>query len=301
MNRRNIHWYKVEVFPLELNLSALLIQLQQQSILHRVTEEPSGQCLWVNDPKLAGQVRAFVQSADFETLIKNHQAPTSDLPASGKVELQDKLLQLLSLFDRYTVTLLAVFMGIVGALLVELDTSLRWLPYLTFQPLLINGDTVSFLSASEGWKAGQWWRLITPALLHFGLFHILFNGLWVWEFGRRIEFVFGSRYLLALMLVLAAFSNLVQYLSSGPSFFGGLSGVLYGLLGFLWIFNRRHPHPALTMAPGIIGFMLIWLVLGMTGTINVFIDGSIANGAHFGGLVAGMAFGFFMSRHRLKK
>ena len=68
----------------------------------------------------------------------------------------------------------------------------------------------------------------------------------------------GSLHLLLVVLVTALISNAGQYLWEGPSLFGGLSGVLYGLLGYLWVFNRLAPAPVLALPKGVIGFMLAW-------------------------------------------
>lgn len=73
--------------------------------------------------------------------------------------------------------------------------------------------------------------------------------------------------------------------------FGGMSGVVYALVGFIWIRHKIAPHPLFAVAPGIIGFMLFWLVFCMTGIVDVFIDGSVANAAHLGGLISGMLLG----------
>ncbi|HAD47374.1 MAG TPA: rhomboid family intramembrane serine protease, partial [Idiomarina sp.] len=72
-----------------------------------------------------------------------------------------------------------------------------------------------------------------------------------------------------------------QYVVSGPNF-GGLSGVVYGLLGFCWLysFGRRTP---LWLPPGLIVFMVGWLILGYTGVLWV----NIANEAHLAGLLSG--------------
>ena len=48
---------------------------------------------------------------------------------------------------------------------------------------------------AEGLADGGWWRLVTPMLLHFSWLHITFNLLWVWEVGRRIEYMHGWRWL----------------------------------------------------------------------------------------------------------
>jgi GlpG protein len=38
--------------------------------------------------------------------------------------------------------------------------------------------------------------------------------------------------------------------------------------------------------------MLFWLVLCMTGAVDYFISGSVANAAHIGGLIAGGVYAF---------
>nr|WP_279537119.1 rhomboid family intramembrane serine protease [Aestuariicella hydrocarbonica] len=188
----------------------------------------------------------------------------------------------------YPVTLLCILLGILGAICVHYDHQLTLVSLLTFQPIYIVGEHVGLGTVTEGLSQGQYWRLFTPVFLHFGLFHILFNGLWIWEFGRRIELGLGSAILSGLIITIGLASNLAQYWWGGASLFGGLSGVLYGLMGFLWIYNKFRPHPVFALQPGIIGFMIGWMVLGMTGAVDFFMDGSIANAAHFGGLMAGI-------------
>ena len=94
-------------------------------------------------------------------------------------------------------------------------------------------------------------------------------------------------------------SNVGQYLWSGPSLFGGMSGVIFGLLGYIWIRHTLAPHPALELPRGIIALMIGWLVVGMTGVIDLFLQGNIANAAHLGGLLVGMVSGaIFGLAHR---
>lgn len=138
----------------------------------------------------------------------------------------------------------------------------------------------------------QYWRLITPIFLHFGLVHLVFNSLWLSMLGSRIEQLNGSLHLILLVVCSGVVSNMAQYVWSGSVYFGGMSGVVYALLGYIWIKHKLMPHPALQLPPGIIGFMLGWLVVCMTGILDVLLGVGIANAAHLGGLVIGMLLGF---------
>lgn len=135
-------------------------------------------------------------------------------------------------------------------------------------------------------REGQVWRLITPIFMHdpHNFLHILFNMLWLRSLGTAIELRRGSKYLLALVLVIGVVSNLAQYFWEGPAFFG-MSGVVYGLFGYVWVKSHLDPRSGFFMHPSNVAIMLIWLVLGFTNIMP------IANGAHAAGLVAGMVWG----------
>lgn len=140
--------------------------------------------------------------------------------------------------------------------------------------------------------SGQYWRLITPIFLHFGLVHLVFNSLWLSMLGSRIEQLNGSLHLILLVVLSGIVSNMAQYFWTGSFYFGGMSGVVYALLGYIWIKSKLVPHPELQLPPGIVGFMLGWLVVCMTGVLDVLLGVGIANAAHLGGLVIGMVLGF---------
>jgi len=73
---------------------------------------------------------------------------------------------------------------------------------------------------------------------------------------------------------------------SGPSF-GGMSGVVYGFLGYAWIKGKIEPRMGLALHQQTVIIMGAWLLLGIVGVL-----GSIANGAHVFGLIAGIVLGF---------
>ncbi|MEA3588351.1 rhomboid family intramembrane serine protease [Pseudidiomarina sp. 1APP75-27a] len=132
----------------------------------------------------------------------------------------------------------------------------------------------------------QPWRFLTPTLLHFSVLHFLFNVFWWWYLGGRFERGYGSLYLLIALVACAVFSNVMQFMVSGP-YFGGLSGVVYGLFGIAVVVAWQRPAHPLFLPIGLIGFMLVWLLLGYTDLLWV----NVANTAHSAGLIAGLVLG----------
>ncbi len=76
------------------------------------------------------------------------------------------------------------------------------------------------------------WRLVTPIFLHFGMMHILFNMIMLWQLGIPVERAIGSLRYALLVLAIAIPSNFSEYLwdlhllNEGIRQFGGMSGVL---------------------------------------------------------------------------
>jgi GlpG protein len=125
-------------------------------------------------------------------------------------------------------------------------------------------------------------RLLGPALFHFSWLHIVFNTMWWWQLGGSVERILGKGALINLFLITALFSNLGQFIVTGPNF-GGLSGVVYGLVGYVWWYGWLAPEKGLMISKPIIGFLLFWLVLGYVDVLPV----NMANTAHLLGLVSG--------------
>jgi len=150
-------------------------------------------------------------------------------------------------------------------------------------------------------QSGQIWRLVTPAFIHFGLFHIVFNMLWTWELGRLIEWRQGGVLLSVIVLVMATVSNLAQYVVSGP-LFGGMSGVVYGLFGYIWLQGITNPKFAVKMNPAVVKLLLAWFVICWTGILEMVFGIAIANTAHTAGLLSGIALSLLVSGvYRLQK
>jgi len=144
-------------------------------------------------------------------------------------------------------------------------------------------------------KHGQIWRLVTPAFLHFGFLHVLFNLLWWKDLGTLVERKHSKYYLLAMFLVIAISSNVGQYFVAGPRF-GGMSGVVYGMLGYLWFRGKFDPTFGLELNPMVIQMMMLWFILCFTGAF-----GPIANTAHAVGLGVGALWGYTAAMISMRK
>ncbi len=186
---------------------------------------------------------------------------------------------------RVPATLVILACGLAG-FLVYLGGFEELLARLTFTDFRIRGQHIVFISAP-----GEYWRFLTPIFLHFGWLHIVFNSLWTWELGGKLELTLGPWVLALLVVVIGVGSNSVQYYYGGPSLFGGLSGVVFGLLGFNLVYGRLQRVPLLALSNGLVIFMIGWLVFCMIGPTEALGFGSIANAAHLSGLVLGCLFG----------
>ncbi len=144
---------------------------------------------------------------------------------------------------------------------------------------------------------GEVWRLVTPIFLHFGLVHLLFNMTMLWQLGATVEARRGMWRYLAFVLACAVASNLAQYAVGGTHWengplihssplFGGMSGVLYGLFGYIWMKSRYEPALGLSLSPQLVVWMIVWLFVCITGVV-----GPVANFAHFAGLIVGVIIG----------
>jgi len=135
------------------------------------------------------------------------------------------------------------------------------------------------------------WRWFTPAFLHFSLMHILFNVMWWWYLGGPVEKRLGSGKLFTIALISALLSGWGQSIFSGI-YFGGLSGVVYALMGYVWLTGELKPESQLSLPRGLMVFAIAWLVLGYFNVMGL----AIANAAHVFGLVVGLIMAFCDTR-----
>ena len=134
--------------------------------------------------------------------------------------------------------------------------------YLTFLKADIANGFLSFSSFEKTYFIDyEFWRLISPIFIHFSVAHLAFNSLWVYILGTRIENLEGFKKLILLIIFSGSLSNFAESAASGAIIFGGLSGCVYGLLGYCYI-KEFIQKDFLLNAPAIYIFMIVWLALG---------------------------------------
>jgi GlpG protein len=270
----------------DIDLGPFSIYLRQKGINHRINEAGEQQELWVvndaDEPVVRDGYEAL-QRGDIQFEVIRPAVQRSSVAQ----RLVDTIWQVpvTMLFIIVTGLLFPVTLGIENG---EVGDGFRLLNFVTFD---LVGDRVYFNDLSVTIASGEFWRLLTPMFLHFGVLHIVFNMLWFWEIGRRIEVVNSGLLLLTLVLVSSLGSNLLQYYMTGPGFFGGMSGVVFGLLGYGLVWSRLIPSRDIGLPSAIYVFMLGFLIIGFSGVFDMLGLGNLANWAHLGGLIAGASVG----------
>lgn len=260
--------------PLSEDLTDFTAILWQHRIGHRVIVHNNMQLILVEqgiEPQIIKQLYLlWNQGEDISSLMP---------PANTGIK-QGFFLQI----QRAWFSSCLIAISIFFAFLTELGNNSSLLQYFT----IINPN--GRLELLDSLRSIEIWRLITPIFLHFSMPHLIFNALWVWVIGSKIEYARGRTILVCLVLFAAIVSNLAQYISSGP-LFGGLSGVVFALISYAWLLDFSGYTPKIGMPSALIWVMLLWLVAGYIGLLTAVGFGNIANTAHLAGLLSGFAFG----------
>jgi rhomboid protease GluP len=137
--------------------------------------------------------------------------------------------------------------------------------------------------------AGQYWRLITPVLLHGSLIHIGFNLYALYVIGPGVEKYYGHWRFLALYLLGGLAGNVASFILSKPNIESiGASTAIFGLLAAQGIFiyhNRKlYGQRSRALLSNIIMIAVVNLILGVS------LSSVIDNWGHLGGLVGGLLF-----------
>ncbi len=136
--------------------------------------------------------------------------------------------------------------------------------------------------------AGEWWRLLSVGLVHYSLWHLVMNMMSLINLGRFLELQYGSGKFLFVLVLSTIGGSLFLFASKGNTIAVGLSGGLYGLLGFMLLVlaksgSLKHPVFRLYMFRTIMVNLMINLLPG------------IAYMAHLGGFLTGVLCALILS------
>lgn len=130
-------------------------------------------------------------------------------------------------------------------------------------------------------RAGDYYRLITYAFLHIGIFHLLCNMYSLYIIGSQIENFYGKVKFIIIYLVSAACGGLLS-ISTNSTLSAGASGAIFGLFGSLLYFGYHYRvYLGSVMKSQVIPLIIFNLLLG-------FMLPNIDNACHIGGLIGGV-------------
>jgi len=151
---------------------------------------------------------------------------------------------------------------------------------------------------------GQLWRPFTSTLMHGDLIHAGFNVYVLLMFAPALENLFGSYRMLGLIVLLGYVSMMPEYVIGSyhrdePVMIVGLSGIVYGLFGMLWIGRRFRAELNAVCSDSTSMFLLGWFVLCIFMTYSGVM--SIASIAHGAGFAFGVLYGLVAFDVRRRK
>ena len=271
-------WRRVITLPGRSDFSTLNQWLLENRVGHRFTLEGDSQILWVDDPRMVEPARAAASE-----WMKSGSGVDGTIGVARHLKPSVQFNQPIS-----PLTLSLVFFSFVGFTLAKIGINYGY-DYASI--FLFYERPIAFTESGTPWyliQQGEIWRAITPIFLHFGPMHIIFNALWLWFLGSRVEWVFGPWMLLILVLFMGLVSNFAQAWVSFPTPFGGMSGVVHGLLAYVWLVGKGGKDNRFHMPAGLFPVMVVFMLVSTTGIFDRLLGVQIADTAHIVGFVSGL-------------
>ena len=297
--------------PNETSASTFSDFLGVQGISNVVEAEKDGWAVWIHsedelekakgllsgflgnpaDPRFHGRAR--------EAAALKERAIEEEAAAKRRVFDRRKVFRLSLPYGVGPLTLLLVLACVAIWAIAWLHADAAFLNNFFITKYEVHESTIRWIKGLPEIRHGEVWRLVAPILVHEWTltvpFHLMFNMYALFILGSIIEARRSTWLLGGLVLVIAVVSNLAQYAIGGGPNFCGISGVVYGLLGYIWMKGRFDPESGLYLHPQTVVVMLIWFFVCLSGMV-----GSIANTAHGAGLIVGMVWGFLSSLPALR-
>ena len=139
--------------------------------------------------------------------------------------------------------------------------------------------------------AGEWWRMVTAMFLHAGLLHIGMNLWCLFDLGPTVESLFSTPKFLVLYLVTGVVGFIFSFFWSPMGLSIGASGAVLGLIGVLIGATFHHGQLGRDYRSQLWRWVVYIFAIGLIGG---FFGMGTDNAAHLGGLVSGLALGYFV-------
>lgn len=296
---------KVADAPLDADLSEFSRWLMAQGIAHRITEEQGQQVVFMADDRHKAQIqsvlRRYLEDSAFRGEIHGQLAQHGSERRAFKPAPVVNYPRAMP--SQAPIIYCLITLSILVAVFTDFGQGgpiLRML--LIVDPFQFDGNLSSFNARVEILQAtllaGELWRLLSPDFIHFSVLHITFNLLMLWILGGQLEIQKGSIAFLLQVIFVSSISNVAQFFDSGY-LFGGLSGVVYGLVGYCWVWKRVAPE--IFFPDALMKFSVVWLLIGYTPLTEWVGLGRMANSAHLYGLIAGIVWGLITAGLQAKK
>lgn len=261
--------------------------LRATGIACTVDRTENGSIVWVHDDDMVANAKAELPNFLANPNDERYRAAMQQATDRARIAIAERAAsrgKTIYVADRWNrpiyqiapLTIVLVAISVVLSLMMGFPPKIAYLRW-----LLISTD-----GTMRQIMSGEVWRLVSPIFLHFSQAHLIFNMLNLWYFGRDIESRIGTFRYLIIVLVTAIFSNMAQFIAVDPVF-GGMSGVVYGLFGYIWVKSKMDPESGFWLPQSTVVIMLLWHVACVAGIIQ-----NVANWCHGGGLVAGVTIAF---------
>jgi GlpG protein len=292
--------------PKEVDAQVFADYLLTLGMKVRVDERPDGHSLWIYNEDHLGRAREelsgylskpddprYKMAVDSAKTIRREERDLDQKFRKNFREAAD-IWGYPSLRRRPVTTTMVAICVVCFVLGQSRQNKLKLEDAFRFSTVVVDSEGRESNNGLKDIENGEVWRLVTPIFLHFGPLHILFNVMALSSLGPMIEVRRGPLRLAIMMLLLAIASNIGEFIyderadPGGTRIFGGFSGVVLGLFGYVWMKGLYEPEQGMILHPNAVTFGLLFVALCMTGVF-----GPIANAAHVVGLIMGVALGVF--------
>ena len=209
----------------------------------------------------------------------------------------------LEMFHSLKQTAVLAFQGagdapIMTALLVGLNIRIWWaqLWVIPARDVLLGQCLAAHSPIMED---SQGWRLITSGFCHTDFLHITSNLVWLVVAGWGIERALGRLNVLLIFVASVLGGSLLSVLFTPETSVLGASGGVFGLIAAVVIFGFIRPHLLPENRRGLYGiamlpYLVIYFLVGLTSD-------TVANWAHFGGMITGGALALVLDPPSLQR